>query len=174
MLPSGLNRVTWTSGSPLRPVNTVVVATKPPLRRNVTAPLCEAVVMAAARLGTNLSASTTSSTRMSPAGIPLFYGADDVETALAEVSHSDPREFFTVGKFVTTQPMTVIDLTRVDVPSRFDQKLGAYQGDVRFLDALIEELHTREPRMKAMIDASAQRVHRSDRHPHHRCDVARP
>jgi hypothetical protein len=36
--------------------------------------------------------------------------------------------------------MTVIDLTRVDVPSRFDPKLGAYQGDVRFLDALIEEL----------------------------------
>jgi HEPN/RES N-terminal domain 1/RES domain len=94
----------------------------------------------AAQLGTNLPDNATSSTRMSPAGIPLFYGADDVETALAEVSHSDPREFFTVGKFVTTEPVAIVDLTPVDVPSIFDPKLGGYQGDVRFLNALIEEL----------------------------------
>jgi hypothetical protein len=94
----------------------------------------------AARLGTNLPNNATGSTRMSPAGIPLFYGADDVETALAEVAHADEREFFAVGKFVTTQPVTVISLTPIDVPSSFDPKLGAYQGEVRFLNALIEEL----------------------------------
>ena len=46
--------------------------------------------------------------------------------------------------------MTIIDLTHVDVPSIFDPKLGRYQGDVRFLNALIEEL--RQP-----IDA--KRIH---------------
>src|ERR1700732_4393295 len=51
MLPSGLNRVTWTSGSPVRPVNTTVATTKPPLGRNVTVPLWDAVVMAAGARG---------------------------------------------------------------------------------------------------------------------------
>ena len=95
----------------------------------------------AAQLGTNLPKNATSSSRMSPAGIPLFYGADDVETALAEVAHADDREFFTVGKFVTTEPVTVIDLTHVPpVPSIFDPKLGARQGQLRFLNELVNEL----------------------------------
>lgn len=95
----------------------------------------------AAQLGTNLPNNATSSSRMSPAGIPLFYGADDVETALAEVARADDREFFTVGKFVTTEPVTVIDLTHVpSVPSVFDPELGGYQGQLRFLNELVDEL----------------------------------
>ena len=95
----------------------------------------------AAQLGTNLPKNATSSSRMSPAGIPLFYGADDVETALAEVARADDREFFTVGKFVTTEPVTVIDLTHVpSVPSIFDPELGACQGQLRFLNELVDEL----------------------------------
>ena len=78
---------------------------------------------------------------MSPAGIPLFYSADDVETALAEVARADDREFFTVGKFVTTEPITVIDLTHApSVPSVFDPELGSYQGQLQFLNELVEEL----------------------------------
>jgi RES domain len=78
---------------------------------------------------------------MSPPGIPLFYGADDVDTALAEVGHADPREFVTVGKFVATRPVTVIDLTHVPPePSIFDPKLGGAQGELRFLNDLVEEL----------------------------------
>ena len=95
----------------------------------------------AAQLGTNLPENATSSSRMSPAGIPLFYGADDVETALAEVAHADDRPFFTVGKFVTTEPVTVVDLTHVPpVPSVFDQELGSYQRELLFLNELVEEL----------------------------------
>ncbi len=95
----------------------------------------------AAQVGTNLPKNTTGSSRMSPAGIPLFYGADDVETALAEVAHADDREFFTVGKFVTTEPVTVIDLTYVPpVPSIFDPVLGGAQGQLRFLNELVDEL----------------------------------
>ena len=95
----------------------------------------------ATQVGTNLPKNTTSSSRMSPAGIPLFYGADDVETALAEVAHADDREFFTVGKFVTTEPVTVIDLTYVPpVPSIFDPVLGGAQGELSFLNELVDEL----------------------------------
>jgi len=95
----------------------------------------------AAQLGTNLPENATSFSRMSPAGIPLFYGADDVETALAEVAHADDREFFTVGKFVTTEPVTVVDLTHVpSVPSIFDPKLGGYQDQLLFLNELVGEL----------------------------------
>jgi hypothetical protein len=95
----------------------------------------------AAQLGTNLPKNATSSSRMSPAGIPLFYGADDTETALAEVARADDREFFTVGKFVTTEPVTVIDLTHVpSVPSIFDPELGAAQGKLWFLNELVDEL----------------------------------
>ncbi len=50
-------------------------------------------------------------------------------------------EFFTVGQFVTTAPMMVIDLTDVPaVPSVFDPKLGGSLGQLRFLNDLVEEL----------------------------------
>jgi hypothetical protein len=95
----------------------------------------------AAQVGTNLPKNATSSSRMSPAGIPLFYGAGDVETALAEVARADDREFFSVGEFVTTEPVTVIDLTNVPpVPSIFDPVLGGAQGMLRFLNELVDEL----------------------------------
>ena len=70
-----------------------------------------------------------------------FYGADDVETALTEVARADDREFFTVGKFVTTEPVMVVDLTRVPpVPSIFDPVLGGAEGSLRFLNDLVDEL----------------------------------
>jgi hypothetical protein len=92
-------------------------------------------------LGTNLPENSTNSTRMSPAGIPLFYGADDTDTTLAEVAAADPREFFTVGQFATTAPITVIDLTNVPaVPSIFDPELGRWHRELIFLNELVEEL----------------------------------
>jgi hypothetical protein len=78
---------------------------------------------------------------MAPAGIPLFYSADDTDTALAEVAHADRREFFTIGKFATTKPVTVIDLTHVpDIPSIFDPEQGQWQGELIFLNDLVKEL----------------------------------
>jgi len=95
----------------------------------------------AADLGTNRPKNSLSSTRMSPAGIPLFYGADDVETALAEISRADSREYFTVAHFMTTAPMKVLDFTHVPaVPSIFDPELGYWWGEIVFLNDLVEEL----------------------------------
>ena len=56
--------------------------------------------------------------RMSPAGIPMFYGSDDKQTTLAEMPEL-PR-FYAIGTFETVRPLRVLDLTHVRAPSIFD------------------------------------------------------
>jgi hypothetical protein len=52
-----------------------------------------------------------SQSRMSPAGIPMFYGAEDVDTAIAETVA--PGKYYAAGTFHTLKPLTVLDLTPV-------------------------------------------------------------
>jgi hypothetical protein len=52
------------------------------------------------------------SNRMSPAGVVMFYGSDDPQTAVAEVD-DDPKLGISVGTFKTTREVTVLDLTRL-------------------------------------------------------------
>jgi hypothetical protein len=95
----------------------------------------------AADLGTNTPDRATGSSRMSPSGIPLFYGADAADTALAEVARADQSHYFTVAKFRTTAPIAVLDLTSIPaVPSIFDPELGGRWGEIRFLNDLVAEL----------------------------------
>ena len=57
--------------------------------------------------------------RMSPAGIPMFYGAGDEDTALIETA-SEPGNF-AIGEFETLRRAVLLDLTDVpDVPSLFE------------------------------------------------------
>ena len=59
------------------------------------------------------------SNRMSPAGIPMFYGCDDEETALKETV-SKPG-FYAIGRFETRRPATLLDLSAIPpIPSLFD------------------------------------------------------
>lgn len=61
----------------------------------------------------------TQANRMSPAGIPMFYGAEDDETALKETASGPGR--FAVGKFETLRPITILDLTDIPpIPSLFE------------------------------------------------------
>lgn len=107
----------------------------------------------AADLGTNTAENSTGASRMSPAGIPLFYGADDVDTALAEVARVDKREFFTVAQFSTTTPIKFVNLVDVpDVPSIFDPKLGKWQGEISFLVALVKQLREPVESARASLD----------------------
>jgi hypothetical protein len=62
--------------------------------------------------------SATRSNRMSPAGIVMFYGSDDRETAVAEID-DDPRLGIVVGTFRTTRIARVLDLTRFPRRLRF-------------------------------------------------------
>jgi HEPN/RES N-terminal domain 1/RES domain len=90
--------------------------------------------------------------RMSPAGIPLFYGAMDTETAVAEVweGPEEGREAITVGRFTTTAPLSVIDLARVpEIPSIFDERGRELRGPLRFLhrfSRIVSEPVNRPPR----------------------------
>ena len=58
------------------------------------------------------------SNRMSPAGIPMFYGCDDQDTALKETA-SGPG-FFAIGRFENLRTVTLLDLTNIaPIPSIF-------------------------------------------------------
>jgi hypothetical protein len=76
----------------------------------------------AAELGPPPVDKCISANRMSPAGIPMFYGAFDEATALAETT-KETDEFATIGKFKTLRDVKVLDLTRLPiVPSIFDRE----------------------------------------------------
>ncbi|MEE6140567.1 RES domain-containing protein [Mycobacterium sp. 050128] len=58
--------------------------------------------------------------RMNPAGIPLFYAAQEVETALAEVfGHSPTSPYAVYGAFVADADIVVLDLTGAPYPVDF-------------------------------------------------------
>jgi len=76
----------------------------------------------AAELGTPLPKFATKPNRMSPAGIPMFYGSSDAGTAIAEMAHSG-RAMVTLAEFVTLRELTVVDLSQVPaIPSLFDDE----------------------------------------------------
>ena len=59
--------------------------------------------------------------RMSPAGVPMFYGAIEEETSRAEIEFPDSALAATVATFETTRKISVVDLSELpDVPSLFD------------------------------------------------------
>lgn len=63
--------------------------------------------------------------RMSPAGIVMFYGSDDWQTAVAEVSSSGQTEVVAIGKFELERELYVLDLTALPPrPGFFDQQIN--------------------------------------------------
>jgi HEPN/RES N-terminal domain 1/RES domain len=55
-----------------------------------------------------------SNNRMSPAGIAMFYGSDDIDTVVAEIGSHSTKRYAVVGTFETTKPMNLLNL--VDLP----------------------------------------------------------
>ena len=83
---------------------------------------------------------TISSNRMSPAGIPMFYGAFDPQTAIAEVcsDHNDRRSMVTTGEFVLLKPLRVLDLSSPpEVPSLFDRQRAKDRAGSIFLRSFL-------------------------------------
>ncbi len=65
-----------------------------------------------------------SQSRMSPAGIPMFYGAGDESTAFVEIVdvHATAKDTVTFGTFTSTRPLRLLNLTNLpDIPSIFDE-----------------------------------------------------
>jgi hypothetical protein len=99
----------------------------------------------AAELGSPPVSKAIYSNRMSPAGIPMFYGAADRLTALKETyrrPQGDKRTVtITTAEFQTSRSIDVIDLTKIpDEPSLFNRQKRHMRQSLRFLQQFVEDL----------------------------------
>ena len=82
--------------------------------------------------------------RMSPAGIPMFYGAFDPETAYQEIidGSKDKRgKIVSIATFNLLRPMMVLDFSNLPVvPSIFDQNLNHLRSSLIFLHGFVREM----------------------------------
>ncbi|WMJ77324.1 MULTISPECIES: HEPN-associated N-terminal domain-containing protein [unclassified Sedimentibacter] len=82
------------------------------------------------------------SNRMSAEGISIFYGANDVKTAIAEIYNSQYK-YATVAPFVNLRNLILVDLTKVEdieFPSLFDKEKRKYRQALDFFIKLNENL----------------------------------
>ena len=84
----------------------------------------------------------TQANRMSPPEIVMLYASEHPQTALRETAVCPGQ--FVVGRFETTKPITVLDLTRVPtVPSLFRETTDSLEFSPRrvwtFLNHIVEE-----------------------------------
>lgn len=97
----------------------------------------------ATALGTPKSEFARQSNRMSPAGIPMFYGAFDVPTALAETF--DPAihvyQLMSIGTFRPLRELNVLDLAELPpIPSVFDADGRELIHPLRFLHSFANDI----------------------------------
>jgi hypothetical protein len=100
-------------------------------------------LLTAAELGTPSRGSARFSNRMSPAGIPMFYGAFDEQTAIAETYDASQgnQVVITVAEFVTARDFPVLDLTKLpQIPSLFDSDRRDTRPGLIFLNDFISDL----------------------------------
>ena len=78
--------------------------------------------------------------RMSPAGIPMFYGSSDVDTAVAEIGTHSDKTHAIVGRFEPARELKVVDLTNLpERPSIFGGDADLYH-QVVFLQQFIKDV----------------------------------
>jgi hypothetical protein len=95
----------------------------------------------AKELGAPPSLFATMANRMSPAGIPMFYGAFDIDTAIKETYEPDKKDKKAIcGVFKPTRNLRVIDLSKnFDIPSLFDEHKRERRSDIKFLIDFISD-----------------------------------
>lgn len=98
---------------------------------------------AAEEVGTPPAESANQPNRMSPAGIAMFYGAFDVDTAKAETF--DPNQhagqILSIARFRPTRALRVLDLADLpDIPSVFDENGHSRIHPLRFLHAFAQDI----------------------------------
>lgn len=97
----------------------------------------------AAELGAPPSNRALAANRMSPAGIAMFYGALDAETAIAETrgAEPNPESAITVGCFRPLRPLRLLDLSHLPtVPSAFDRERASRRVELAFLQHFARDL----------------------------------
>lgn len=78
--------------------------------------------------------------RMSAAGISMFYGAQDLKTAIQE---TDPKNknYYCVGEFLPSRKMFLVDFTKeIEVPSIYEEKLGTYRDIYSFMRNFVDSM----------------------------------
>lgn len=89
----------------------------------------------------------TSSNRMSPAGISMFYGAFDSDTAAQELGAIQNGKVLSIATFSLNQNVKVIDLTKLPcTPDFFDLKAKYRRYSCIFLERFVDDL--RKPIVK--------------------------
>ncbi|WP_433355883.1 HEPN-associated N-terminal domain-containing protein [Microtetraspora malaysiensis] len=95
----------------------------------------------ATELGTAPVEYAKQANRMSPAGIPMFYGAETEATAIREVAVRSQDTHVTVGAFAASAAWTVVDFTQLPaIPSMFDPEWGRMRRSLIFLHDFREQL----------------------------------
>ena len=94
-------------------------------------------------LGPPPSKKAIQSNRMSPAGIPMFYGSEDIKTAVLEIETRPGN--FSVGTFKTKCPVNLLDLTDIPtIPCIFemitDHEELIRRDAIRFLQCISDEI----------------------------------
>lgn len=78
--------------------------------------------------------------RMSGEGISMFYGAEDADTAIAEI-RSNSNQVVTVGSWTPTRELVYLDLLATQpIPSIFDVDERSYRTELRFLIGFADDL----------------------------------
>lgn len=78
--------------------------------------------------------------RMSGEGISMFYGAEDADTAIAEI-RSNSNQVVTVGSWTPTCELVYLDLLAAQpIPSIFDADERSYRTELRFLIGFADDL----------------------------------
>lgn len=84
-------------------------------------------------------ASATYPNRMSPAGIPMFYGGLDHATATDEIR--DDNNYVTLGTFINLHDIVLLDLSRdIPVPSLFDEQRRSLRNAAIFFKQFVRNL----------------------------------
>lgn len=108
----------------------------------------------ATELGTVPPAHSVGSNRMSPAGMPAFYGCSDLETALAEVGDDGTAPAWSAGHFKISEDCLILDLVDIEEPpSLFDRERGHLARPLMFFRQFAEEVSKPlEPGNREQID----------------------
>jgi hypothetical protein len=82
-----------------------------------------------------------SNSRMSPAGISMFYGSDDIDTVVAEIGAHSTDRYAIVGAFKTVRDLTLLNLADLPpVPSPFHEAGRASYFDLVFVHDFARDL----------------------------------
>jgi ribosomal protein L34 len=78
---------------------------------------------------------------MSPAGIPMFYGAFDIKTAIKETYQpKNYKQIATVAKFKILKDITLIDLTCIPSYLDFFEDADYNNHQIRFLNDFVSDI----------------------------------